>query len=164
MAHTATMYQEGIKHLLEGDINLPGAVITIMLMSDGYVPDFATHEFVDEGGGAGDPKNEEINFGGGDTHNYFAGWGNTGRKTLANNALTIGGGVIKWDGDDLVWTALAAALEEIHGVIVCEKGSADDTDSIMLFYVDFDPVFDPNGSDFNVNWHSDGLMESKDGT
>jgi len=161
MAHTATWYQYGIKHVLEGDVDLTDDTIKIALMKSTYVPDYAADHYMDDAG-ANDPIDEELNFGGGDTKGYFAGHGNSGRKTLANDTLSITGGLVKWDGDDLVWAALDAALADIHGALIHKEGAADDTDAILLIYVDFDPVFDPNGSDFNINWASGGIATMAD--
>lgn len=157
MAHTIQFFSEGIKKILAGEIDLEDDTIKVALIGAGYSPDLDAHEFMDEGGGD-DPIDEEANAGNGNTNGYYAGHGNTGRKSLASKALSVNvDGSVKYDADDLTWTALAAGAGDIYYGLIHKEGTADDTTAPLIALITFDPIFSPDGNDFNVQWNTDGI-------
>lgn len=156
MAHATYWYAKGLQKVLDGTVDLDDDTIKCSLMTDGYTPDYAADEFMDESG-ANDPIDEELNYGGGDTYGYYAGHGHSGRKTLTVALSVISGPYVKMDADDQTWSTLNAALDDIKAAIIHTEGTANDTDAALLLYIAFDPVFDPNGSDFNLALHTDGI-------
>ena len=162
MAHTLQWYQLGLKYALEAG-NLTSDTLKVALMSNGYTPNLQTHQYMDEAG-ANDPIDEEINAGGGDTNGYYAGHGQTGRKTLANVTLAANAAGLILDADDITWTALGAALEDITYAIIHWPGPTDDTDARLLAIYTFSPIFDPNGNDFQLSFSTSGIAKMGRGT
>lgn len=161
MPHSIRFFSKGMAAIDKGQIDLVGDDLDVVLMAAGYVPDYANDEFMDEGGD--DPIDHELNAGNGNTNGYHAGHGNTGRKALVNKTITsLGLGGVKFDADDVVWPALQAGLADIYGALIIKRGTADDTDARLIAYVDFDPIFDPDGNDLNLTWSPDGIFVTSD--
>lgn len=157
MATKVRFYNSAIDDIAKGVIDLENDTLKVMLVSDGYTFD-SDHDLVDDGGGVS-PVDFETNAGGGDTDGYFAGFGNSGRQACTSVTLIKDDAKDreKWDMADFTWTALAAVLG-IVGHLIIWKPNTVDTDSKLICVVTPDPVAVPDGNDFEVKWHVDGVM------
>lgn len=86
MAVTAYWYQQALVAALNGELDIPGGTVKAAVVESGYTPNAATDDFWDDVS-----ANEAT------ADDYPAGgW------TLDNAAVTLAGGVIKFDCDDEV--------------------------------------------------------------
>ncbi len=157
MAHTISVYQEGIKALF-GASDFSSDTVTVALFTSGYVPNYQTDDVVN------DFVSSELNNGGGDTNGYYAGHGNDGRQDLGSKTMTASSGGLVIDAADVTFASLAAALADVYGAVIMLEGTSDDTDAVPVAYVDFDPIFDPNASDLLIQWNSSGIFAVGNGT
>lgn len=131
-------------------INLLSNTIQVMLVDDTYVGN-ADDDLVDDGS-ANDPASKEIAVTG-----YTAGFGGTGRKTLAGKTITTddANDRVEFDANDVTWTALGAGAT--IGAIILYKRNTADTDSQLIakFEVTDTPT---NGSDITAQWNTEGLL------
>lgn len=155
MAHTGKAHMTGLKRALAA---LTSGTLKAVLMTSSYVPDYDSDEFMSA------LAAYELNYGNGDTNGYYAGHGNTGRKTLANASLTVTAGSVKFDADDITWSSLGAALPDVYGILIIFEGTTDDTDATVMAYIDLDPIVSPDGNDLNFQFPSAGAVLYGQGT
>lgn len=147
------VYNRAAKEIMDGTINLLTDTIKAMLVTSVYVAD-RDHDFVDAGG-ASDPVDAELSGTG-----YVAGYAGAGRKTLAGKTITESDATDRaiFDANDLVWAAINAGTAA--AVIIFKNGSADDTTSKLIAYIDsggFPKV--TNGGDLTVTWNAAGVVQ-----
>jgi hypothetical protein len=156
MAHTVKAYYKGLHAIFNKEIDVDTDTLDVILVSNGYTPDYVNDEFVDDGG-ADDVIDAEINAGNGNTNGYYAGYGNTGRQQPGSATLTVDANGITVDIADVTFTSLGAALADVTYIVIAKQGSADDTTAQLLFCIELDPVYDPQGGDLQVQFNASGL-------
>ena len=147
-------YTTGVKEILDRTIDWVNAAdIYVMLIANDstytYDPD---HTYVDMAG-ANDPIDCELSISG-----YEAGYSGAGRKALASKTFTVDNtnNRVKIDAaDPSAWTLVSG--KTVVAAIIFKKGTADDTTSRLLFYVDFDNQATPNGT-FTLSFNADGIV------
>lgn len=154
MAHTLTLYDKAKVKMLDGSIDLDTDVIKVALLESGYTPDFDNDEFMD------DANTYELNEGNGDTLGYYAGFGGDGRQTIASLDVTQISTGAKVDGDDVTFPALDAALPDVVGALIY-KHDTSDAASPLIAYIEFDPDFDPDGTDLTIAWNTSGIFTAE---
>jgi hypothetical protein len=146
-------FNRGKKEILDGTIDLVAHTMKVMLVTSSYTfsPD---DDFVDNGG-ANDPIDHELTGTG-----YTAGFGGSGRKTLANKTFSTDdtGDRGEFDADDFTWTGINAGV--IRAMIIYRHNTAD-TDSVMLAYIDNPSAFPltTNGGDVTITWNAEGILQ-----
>ncbi len=150
------MYNLAAKELADGSLDFIGDTIKVMLVTSSYVAD-KDDDYVDESG-PNDPIDHELTGTG-----YTAGWGGAGRLTL-----TIAGGQITEDDandraeidstTNPTWTGISAGTAA--AVILIREGGANDTDSLLICYIDTGgfPVV-TGGGDLTINWNAEGIIQ-----
>lgn len=151
MAHTVRTFANGISKILNKEVDVDTDTLKAALMTSGYVPDYQLHDFMD------DATIQEVNYNNGDTNGYFAGFGGTGRQTLANVLRRITSTHVEIDADDLTFPALGAALPDVHGILIYAHKTTD-ADSPLICYVDFSPIHDPDGNALIVQFNPNGMF------
>jgi hypothetical protein len=145
MATTITAFPKGQTSLASGDVDPAGDTLKILLLQNSYTYD-ATDQYVTDLTPA--------------THEHDA--GGYARKTLAN--VTVGdradGLGAKIDADDVTWTALAVGTLDLRYAVVYQHVT-DDTDSRLLWILDFGQDLTPDGADFRIEWSSAGMIETE---
>jgi hypothetical protein len=128
---------------------LGNANIKVMLVGTGYTPD-KDHDFVDSITGG---SSKELSGTG-----YVAGFGGSGRKTLASKTVTKDNtnDVAFFDAADVTWTAINAGTVAYAVVI---KEVTNDADSPILATLTISPNIVTNGSDYTEQWAADGLFK-----
>jgi len=144
-------FNQAKKDVMDGTINLDTDTLKVMLVDSGYTfnPD---DDFVSSG--AGTPGGEELSGTG-----YVAGFGNSGRKTLANTVATADDANNRGelDGDDVVWTAINAGTASAAIIL---KEVTNDAASRLIAYVDTGGFpFVTNGGDFTIQWNAEGILQ-----
>lgn len=145
------LYNQALKEIQDGTIDLLTATLKVMLVTSSYTfnPD---NQFVDEAG-ANDPIDHELTGTG-----YVAGFGNSGRKTLASKAVNKDdtNNRAEFDAANLTWTGIDAGI--CAAAIVIIEGTSD-TDSKLIAYLDnaTELPVTTNGGDFTLNWSAEGL-------
>jgi hypothetical protein len=131
------------------DLDLLGDTIKVMLVGSGYTPN-KDHAFVDSITAA---TSKELSGTG-----YTAGFGGSGRKTLASKTVTIddANDVAFFDAADLTWTGIDAGTVAYLAVI---KEVSSDADSPILCIVDVEPNVITNGGPYDVTWAADGIFK-----
>ena len=85
------------------------------------------------------------------------------RKALASEAVNedAANNRGEFDAADVTWTALGAGATPVEGALVY-KHVTDDTDSIPLFFITTGGIdgFQGNGSDFTIQWNSEGIAQA----
>ena len=147
------VYNRAAKEILDGTIDLVAHTIKVMLVTSSYVAN-RDNDFVDAGG-ANDPIDHELSGTG-----YGAGFGGSGRKTLANKAFSEDDPNDRGEFDntlDLTWTAINAGTAA--AAIVYRHNTAD-TDSVLIAYIDSGgfPIV-TNGGDLSINWDAQGIIQ-----
>jgi hypothetical protein len=132
-------YNRGSKDLWDGTIALLTDTIKVMLVAAGYVAN--RDDDVVDAGGANDAVDHEISGTG-----YVAGWGGSGRKTLASKTITEDDANDRssFDCADVTWTAIDVATEPSQ-LLMIKEGGANDTTSRIITHHDF--VVVTNGGD-----------------
>lgn len=135
--------------LLNHGIDLLADTIKVMLVDTTYTPD-KDHDFVASITGG---TSKELSGTG-----YTAGFGGSGRKTLASKTVTKDNGadVAYFDAADVTWTAINA---DTAGFVAVVKEITTDADSPLLALVDVSPDVATNGGDYTVTWAADGLFK-----
>lgn len=91
------------------------------------------------------------------TTGYVGGFAGSGRKTLANKAVTIDAANHKafFDADDVTWTAIGTAAGVTVAAFVIVKEVTSDADSLLVAYIDpTDQVL--NGGNMTRIWDATG--------
>ena len=148
------VYNLAKKELLDGSLDLVSDVIQVMLVTSSYVAD-VDNDYVDEVG-ANDPIDHELSGTG-----YAAGWAGAGRKTLAGKGFSEDDANDRGEFDDsadITWTAIDAGTAA--AAILIKKGSANDTDGLLIAYIDQGgfPVV-TNGGDLTIQWNAEGILQ-----
>lgn len=88
---------------------------------------------------------------------YTAGYGNSGRKTLASKTVTAVASAdeVRVDAADLTWSSLDAGAVG-YAALLIESGGSDVT-SVLIGVLTL-PVAVTDGSDFPVEWPASGLF------
>jgi hypothetical protein len=144
-------YNTGATELADGTVAFLTDTIKAMLVTSSYTPD-KDNDVVDAGG-ANDPVDHELTGTG-----YVAGWGNSGRKTLASKTITVDktNDRVVFDCADIAWTAIDAGTAA--RMLIVKEGGANDTTSRLIFNVDGgDFPVTTNGGDVTVVIPSTGL-------
>lgn len=63
----------------------------------------------------------------------------------------------EFDDDNVTWSSLGNGTRDVKGAIVY-KHVTNDTDSVPIAFIDFSPNQSPGGSDFTINWDSEGIF------
>lgn len=149
------VYNTAKRSYLDGTLDLTSDTINVMLVTSAYSED-ADDVFVDDGG-ANDPIDEELSGTG-----YVAGHGNAGRLTFGAKAFSTDLANDRGEFDntvDATWTGIDAGTAE--GVIVFREGTSDDTDALLIAYIDtggFPAV--TNGGDLTIQWNAEGILHA----
>jgi hypothetical protein len=132
-------YNTGSKELWDGTIALLTDTIKVMLVAVGYVAN--RDDDVVDAGGANDAADHEISGTG-----YTAGWGGSGRKTLASKTITVDktNDRSAFDSADVTWTAIDVVTEPSQ-LLMVKEGGANDTTSRLITHHDF--AVTTNGGD-----------------
>lgn len=147
-------FHKSIRKMLQREgtdtIDLDGDTIKIGLSSATHIPN-KDDERLDTGGANDFSSGEATGTG------YTGGFGGGGRKTLANKAVTDvdANDRSKFDADDpSTWTGYNPTDAADWAMIMKEITS--DALSPGILVLDF-PSVDPNGNDFTVSFHTDGI-------
>jgi hypothetical protein len=146
------LYTQARGEIADGTINLLTDVLVVMLVNNVYVP--STSDLVVDAGTAFDPASAEIA-----TTNYVPGWGGAGRMVLSSKTIfkDFGLNAAFLRADNVLWTALGAAVE-ISAAILIKEGLVNDTTSRLIGYFDVADVF-TNDGDIIVQWNPLGLFK-----
>lgn len=137
------IYNTGGKELWDSTIALLSNTIKVMLCTSAYVAD--RDDDVVDAGGANDPIDRELSGTG-----YTAGWGGSGRKTLASKTITVDkvNDRSEFDCADVVWTAINAGTAA--QMLAIKEGGANDTTSRLISHHDSNFPVVTNGGDLTV--------------
>lgn len=82
------------------------------------------------------------------------------RKVLANEAVNKddANDRAEFDADDVTWSALGVGTRATQGVLVY-KHVTDDTDSVIIAFVDFASDVTHDGTDFTIQWNTEGILQ-----
>lgn len=120
------LYSKGKEHILNGDIDIDGNALKVMLVATAYTPNLTTHETL------------------ADVSSYRIGTD----QSLANVTKTLG--VV--DADDVTWTAVDPGSTGGKLVIYVDSGVPSSSYLIALFdTITSFPVV-TNGGDITVQW------------
>jgi hypothetical protein len=135
--------------LLNAGIDLLSNTIKVMLVQASYTPD-PDHNYVNSITAA---TSKEISGTG-----YAAGFGGSGRKTLASKTVTQDdtNDVAYFDALDVTWTAIDAGTVGFAAII---KEVTTDSDSPLLCVVDVSPDVPTNGGDYTIQWAALGIFK-----
>jgi hypothetical protein len=134
-----------------------------MLINSDYTPGVNT-EYVDEGGGS-DILDAEIT-----ATNYSGGWAGTSRKAFTTSrqwTLDTSNDLSWFDAaDPATWSSLGGATNDtIDAAILIRKGTSDDTDALVILYIDTveaatypELPYTTNGGDFTLQIPADGIL------
>lgn len=139
------IYNEFKEELAKANIDLDGDDIRVALLmsnttadteNDGmnFVDDFTT---LDECDGA----------------NYV-------RKALASEAVNKDdpNDRAEFDADDVTWSALGVGTRQTTGALIY-KHVTNDTDSIPIAWVEFASAVTHDGTDFTIQWNTEGILQ-----
>lgn len=140
-------YNRGLLGVLQGTINLGTDNIKVMLVNQTYLFD-QDHAFADV------PSLYEISGAG-----YVAGFGNSGRQTLASKVFSVDNtlDLATFDAADLNWPAITAGT---IGMAILLKEIIDNSASPLIAAVDF-PDWVTNGTLFQLRWDPLGILRLK---
>ena len=89
--------------------------------------------------------------------------GTAGQKELANKAVNrdAANGRAEFDADDVTYTALAAGLRDVRGVLVFydPDGLDNDANNIPIAFLEYTTDKSPDGSDFTVKFDPEGILQ-----
>ena len=142
MAVTIIAYNDGKMKILDGTIDLDSDTIKVSLHTSTYSPDRDAHTFFS------DLSNELAGSGG-----YTAGGGALASKTVSADDTNDRG---VFDAADLTWSELTPSAAFRYGVIYKDTGTP--SASPLIAYIDFGADQNPSGSDFTIQWHTDGIL------
>jgi hypothetical protein len=143
MAATVTVFGLAQEHIIDAQIDWVADTIKVSLHTSSWTPLQDTHDYHD------DATNELAASGG-----YTAGGATIDNKTAG---YTGGTNVLKLDGDDVTWTALTPSAAFRYGAIYKDRGGLSSADE-LLAYIDFGDDQDPGGSDFVIQWNTNGII------
>jgi len=143
MADAVKMFRGGAAHVWQEYFDDGGHTFKMALMDTGYTYDADSHLDM------ADVNSDELNNAAGGT-GYVSGFSGSGRQTLSGVTATQTAGGVKLDFDDAVFAALQSDLDDVKGAIIYEH-LTDDASSKILFWIDFDSDYSPNGNDLTVS-------------
>jgi hypothetical protein len=133
------VYNRAKLALMEQEFDFSSDTFKVALVTAGYAADIDAHEFFD------------------DVTNETSGTGYTaGGKVLQDISLTRddNNDWIVLDADDLTW-ALASFVT--HGAVIYKSTGTAGT-SMLFAYIDFEEDLNPDGEDFLLQWHNQGIL------
>lgn len=142
MTVTITAYNDGKMKILDGTIDLDTDAIKVSLHTSTYSPDIDGHTFFSD-------LDNELGASGG----YTAGGETLASKTVSADDTNDRG---VFDAADLTWNALTPSAAYRYGVVYKDTGVS--STSPLIAYLDFGANQDPAGSDFTIQWHTDGIL------
>ena len=125
------------KNVMNGNIDLDTNTIKVALVTSGYTPTQATHEFFNQ------------------VTSEVSGTGYTaGGSTLASAAVTASGGKGVFDANDTSWanSTITARAAVIY------KDSGASTTSPIIAYIDFGSDKVSSGGEFKITWNASGIL------
>ncbi len=136
-------YNTGSKELWDGTIAILSATIKVMLCTSVYSAN--RDDDVVDASGSSDPIDAELTGTG-----YTAGWGGSGRKTLASKTITVDkvNDRSAFDAADVTWTAINAGTAA--QMLSIKEGGANDTTSRLISHHDTNFPVVTNGGDLTV--------------
>lgn len=120
-------------------VSLEAETTKVMLVTDAYTPDFNVHDF------RNDVEANEVSGAG-----YTA-----GGATLTGTELTIAGGILIYDANDVAWTnsTITDAMAAVQHLARGGVSSADE----LVFLSDFVTAASTNAGTFTIQWNAAGL-------
>ena len=138
MAVNFYLYDAFMEKVQEGSIDMDTDTFKIMIASNSYTPSQTSHDFRD------------------DVTNEVSGTGYTaGGATLSGITSTLTANLYKFDANDVTWSAVTFTNGR-YAVIYKSRGGASSADE-LVGYVDFGANQSPAGTDFTIQWSSDGI-------
>jgi len=134
--------------LANGGVNLSSDTLKAVLVTSGYTPN-ADHNFLDSITAS---TSKELSGTG-----YTAGFGGSGRKTLASVTVTQDdtNDLAVFDAADLTWTAINAGTVAYVAIV---KEITDDAHSPILAVLSLSPAVTTNGGDLTIQFSASGLI------
>ena len=125
------------KNIMNGNIDLDTNTIKVALVTSGYTPTQATHEFFNQ------------------VTNEVTGTGYTaGGSTLASSAVTAAGGKGVFDANDTTWET--STITARAAVIYKDTGAP--STSPIIAYIDFGADKVSSGGEFKITWNASGIL------
>ena len=138
------IYNLAKNQIIQAELDLSSETFQVMLVDSDYSAS-ESDTYLDTGG-ASDPVDAELS--------------GTGyeRKTLSTFSFTQDdtNNRIDIDADDVTWSRLTAGTAV--GAIIFLEGPTDDTDALMIAYIDDGFPFTTEGSNFTLQWNSNGVF------
>lgn len=114
-------------------------LIKVLMVEDGYTPDFNAHNFRD------------------DITNEVAGTGYTaGGKVITTTEITVASGLLTYDADDVSWPT-STIPNAMAAVGYVGRGGASSADEI-IWLSDFVTAASTTAGTFQIAWHSNGIF------
>lgn len=80
----------------------------------------------------------------------------TGGAALTGVTFAFGGGVTKWDADDVSWSASGGTIGVTDGAILYDDSATDDK---LVCYIDFGQDESAgDGTDFKITFNASGIL------
>lgn len=109
----------------------------VLLVADGYTPDFNAHDFRD------------------DITNEVSGTGYTaGGSALTGTELTIASGILTFDAANLSWSS--STITDAMAAVLYFNVSTAGTDQLVLLS-DFVTAASTSAGTFEIQWHASGI-------
>jgi len=142
-------YNKAVGKILRNTIDLDGDTFKVGLSTSVHVPN-KDDTFLDDAG-SDDFVDGELTVTG-----YTNGFGGAGRKSLVNRTVTddLTNDRIKFDADDILWTALGAGQTIEQATLMREVTT--NADSSVILNLDFTGVA-TSGANFTLQFHTDGI-------
>lgn len=116
-------------------IDLESELNKVAMVEDGYTPDFNAHDFFD------------------DLTNEVSGTGyTTGGKVYDGTEVTLSGGVLKYDANDVSWTS--STISNAMAAV----GYADAVANELIFLADFVTAASTSSGTFTIQWNASGIF------
>jgi hypothetical protein len=133
----------GAQHLVRARVDWVSDTIKLMLVTSAYTPNQDTHDYRD------------------DVTGEISGTGYTaGGVSLTGKSRSYDSGTNeeRLDADDIVFSSLDPSTAFRWGVGYKARGGAASADE-LIFYVDFGADRDPNGAEYRIVWHANGILK-----
>ena len=147
MASTITVYNSLKLFLLDGTLDLNTNTFKVTLHSSAYTPNAATHSVLAHTTGELATANGYTN----------------GGKLLVNPSLTNSLGTVKWNADNLVWTASSGSIVARYAVISA-IGTLNGTTNPLIAYITLNDnggaqdVTVTDGNTLTLQWNTNGIL------
>ena len=144
-ASALTFFQDGLKFLVDGTLDLDGNTLKLALFSSSLTPAVNTqNKLADLTGQLA-------------TANGYT----SGGVTLTTVTLTRTGGTVKMTADDVVWTASGGSITARYAVLYA-LGTLNSIVNPLLGYILLDTtpadVTATDGNTFTVHWSASGVL------